>query len=135
MEILHCMSISQQTLSDLVRQTSFAARKEDLRPIFTGLLFEVSGNDVTVVGTDSFRLAMMEEKVNNETGDDFHVVIPVRALQELIGIVDEDAIIHISVTKNQILFESGDVQMTSQLIKGEFPPYRAGAAKGAHDAF
>ena len=85
MEILHCMSISQQTLSDLVRQTSFAARKEDLRPIFTGLLFEVSGNDVTVVGTDSFRLAMMEEKVNNETGDDFHVVIPVRALQELIG--------------------------------------------------
>ena len=129
MEILHCMSISQQTLSDLVRQTSFAARKEDLRPIFTGLLFEVSGNDVTVVGTDSFRLAMMEEKVNNETGDDFHVVIPVRALQELIGIVDEDAIIHISVTKNQILFESGDVQMTSQLIKGEFPPYRAALPK------
>ena len=129
MDILHCMSISQVTLSDLVRQTSFAARKEDLRPIFTGLLFEVSGNDLTVVGTDSFRLAMMEEKVNNESGGDYHVVIPVRALQEVISIVEEDAIIHISVTNNQILFESGDVQITSQLIKGEFPPYRAALPK------
>ena len=129
MDILHCMSISQVTLSDLVRQTSFAARKEDLRPIFTGLLFEVSGNDLTVVGTDSFRLAMMEEKVNNESGGDFHVVIPVRALQEVISVVEEDAIIHISVTNNQILFESGDVQITSQLIKGEFPPYRAALPK------
>ena len=129
MDILHCMSISQVTLSDLVRQTSFAARKEDLRPIFTGLLFEVSGNDLTVVGTDSFRLAMMEEKVNNESGGDFHVVIPVRALQEVISVVEEDANIHISVTNNQILFESGDVQITSQLIKGEFPPYRAALPK------
>lgn len=43
LEPLHSVSISVSTLSDLVRQTSFAARKEDLRPIFTGLLFEVDG--------------------------------------------------------------------------------------------
>ncbi|MEE0435984.1 MAG: DNA polymerase III subunit beta [Peptococcaceae bacterium] len=129
MDILHCMSISQTTLADLVRQTSFAARKEDLRPIFTGLLFEVNGNDLTVVGTDSFRLAMMQDKVNNESGGDYHVVIPVRALQEVIAIAEEDAIIHMSITKNQILFECGNVQITSQLIKGEFPPYRAALPK------
>ena len=129
MDILHIMSISAQTLSDLVRQTSFAARKEDLRPIFTGLLFEVHDNDLTVVGTDSFRLAMMQDKVQNESGGEYSVVIPVRALQEVIAICEEDAIIHISVTKNQILFESGDVQVISQLIKGDFPPYRAALPK------
>ena len=129
MDILHVMSISAKTLSDLVRQTSFAARKEDLRPIFTGLLFEISGNDLTVVGTDSFRLAMMQDKVNNESGGDYHVVIPVRALQEVITVAEEDAIVHISITANQILFECGEVQITSQLIKGEFPPYRAALPK------
>ena len=129
MELLHCISISVETLSDLFRQTSFAARKEDLRPIFTGLLFEVDGNDLTVVGTDSFRLAMMQDKVNNESSDAFSVVIPVRALQEIIAIAEEDAIIHISITRNQILFECDNVQLISQLIQGEFPPYRAALPK------
>ncbi|MDO4280556.1 MAG: DNA polymerase III subunit beta [Peptococcaceae bacterium] len=129
MDILHVMRISNATLSDLVRQTSFAARKEDLRPIFTGLLFEVNGDDLTVVGTDSFRLAMMQDKVQNDGADSFQVVIPVKALAEVIAICEEDAIIHISVTKNQILFEAGGVQLTSQLIQGEFPPYRAALPK------
>lgn len=129
MEIQHVLSISHATLSDLVRQTSFAVRKEDLRPIFTGLLFEVTGNDLTVVGTDSFRLAMMKDKINNESGDDVSIVIPVRALNEVIAICEEDAIIHMSVTRNQIMFESGNVQMTSQLLKGDFPPYKAALPK------
>lgn len=129
LEPLHSVSISVSTLSDLVRQTSFAARKEDLRPIFTGLLFEVDGNDLTVVGTDSFRLAMMQDKVINDAGDAFNVVIPVRALQEIIAIAEEDAVIHMTITKNQILFDTDNVQLISQLIKGEFPPYRAALPK------
>jgi DNA polymerase-3 subunit beta len=129
LEPLHSVSISVSTLSDLVRQTSFAARKEDLRPIFTGLLFEVDGNDLTVVGTDSFRLAMMQDKVINNAGDAFNVVIPVRALQEIIAIAEEDAVIHMTITKNQILFDTDNVQLISQLIKGEFPPYRAALPK------
>ena len=129
MDIEHVLSISHATLSDLVRQTSFAVRKEDLRPIFTGLLFEVNGSDLTVVGTDSFRLALMHDKIINEAGGEVKVVIPVRALNEVIGVFEEDSIIHLSITKNQILFESGDVQITSQLLKGEFPPYKAAIPK------
>lgn len=134
MELTHHLAMSAQTLSDIVRQTSFAVKKEDLRPIFTGLSFEVIGNELTVVGTDSFRLALMKDKINNLTGEDIQVVIPVRALQEVVSIAEEDAIINISIAKNQVIFEMDNVRLMTQLIKGEFPPYK-GAIPNTHTTF
>lgn len=135
MTVLHDYRISAATLSVLVRQTGFAVRKEDLRPIFTGLYFEVTGSDLTMVGTDSFRMTLMQEKVENISGTDSHAVIPLRALTEASSIVgEEDEPVRIAFTDRQVIIEAGDVQLIQQLIRGEYPPFRQ-ALPQSHTTF
>ncbi len=134
MAVEHHFAIGAQTLAEVVRQTSFAVKKDDLRPIFTGLSFEVTGNELTVVGTDSFRLALMKENINNITGKDAKVIIPVRALQEVVSIAAEDDVIGIYLSKNQVIFEMENIRLMSQLVKGTFPPYD-GAIPKTHTTF
>lgn len=135
MTIVNDYRLSAATLSAMVRQTGFAVRKEDLRPIFTGLYFEVAGTDLTMVGTDSFRLALMQEKVENLSGTDSHAVIPLRALSEVAAIAGEsDEAVRIAFTDRQVLFEWNDVTLIQQLIRGEYPPFRQ-ALPQSHTTF
>ena len=58
---------------------------------------------------------------------ELEAVIPARALQELAKIVaDADAleVLRVSRRANQVVFEAGDVVLSSRLIDGQFPNYK-----------
>ena len=95
----------------------------DPRPIFTGLLMETENNNLTVVGTDSHRLAVKKCKVDNLTNEDFKMIVPVKSLNEISRILKDDAdeILTIRCNGRQISFEQGDIRLVSRLVDGTFP--------------
>lgn len=116
-------TLPARSFKNLVRHTAFAVRPDEIRPVFTGLLFEVRGHDLTVVGTDSFRLTLMKEQINNRSGQDIDAIIPVRALNEVSRLAGDEDLVQVSIDEQQIVFDLEGVRIRAQRIQGEFPPY------------
>ncbi|MBQ7936838.1 MAG: DNA polymerase III subunit beta [Clostridia bacterium] len=117
----------------MVRQTIFAVSVTDLKPILTGVLFELNKEEGTVsaVAVDNFRLAIRKVPFVQVNGNFNKVVIPSRALNELLKILpDSDTeTIQICNSKNFVAFRFGQVQMVSRLLEGEFLDYKAALPK------
>ena len=120
------ITINPAVFKSLVKQTSFCANMNDPRPIFTGLLIEIENNNLTIVGTDSHRLAVKKCKIDNLTNNDFKMIVPVKSLNEISRILKDDAdeVLTIRCNGRQISFEQGDIRLVSRLVDGTFPNYR-----------
>ncbi len=126
------MILTYTDFKDLVRQTIFAVSITDLKPILTGVLFEISEKGyVNAVAVDNFRLAIRRVPYVQAFGDFRKVVIPSRALNELLKILPDskEETIQIYNSKNFVSFRFGNVQLVSRLLEGEFLDYRAAIPK------
>lgn len=115
--------IEASTLAKAVERVVFASAKDSLRPVLTGVLWELSKKSLRLVATDGFRLAV--EELSIETKSELtSLLVPSRAVMEAVRLASEGEIIvgHLSST-NQIYFAVGDIQVVSQLLSGNFPDY------------
>ncbi|MBE7083519.1 MAG: DNA polymerase III subunit beta [Clostridiales bacterium] len=114
--------ISAQDFKKVVERTVFACSTDDSRPILKGVLFEISNNELTSVALDGFRMAVCKKKVN--ASKDMKVVIPARALNEIMRLLDkEEDTLKIILQKNTLLVEVENTVLFSRLIEGEFVKY------------
>jgi DNA polymerase-3 subunit beta len=122
--------VSQAVMRDLIRGTILAASTDETRAILTGILVKRDGDTVKLIATDSYRLAVKTagpETVKVEGGEsDWQVIVPARALQELNRMLDpaeEETVVRVRSSEQQILFEVGPYRLISRLIEGQFPNY------------
>ena len=120
----HNFQISDITLRDLIVYTSFACSTDEARPIFTGCLMDLQDEKVTMVATNTHRMAIKSDKL-----EDFHgsqrLIIPGKLLNELSKILQSDMprTVNISCSNTQISFEVDNVYISSRLIDGNYPDY------------
>jgi DNA polymerase-3 subunit beta len=107
-----------------VGQVTRAASRDEARPILTGVLLEVSREGLTMVATDSYRLAVRKLSATSE--GEAKALVPERALTEAgrAAQADEKGDVELFVDQGQVAFRSGKLTLTSRLIEGEFPNYR-----------
>jgi DNA polymerase III subunit beta len=111
-----------QTISRVARSASH----DETRPVLTGILMSASGTELRMVATDSYRLSVKETVLDSALERGLEANVPARALQELVRIAQPamgDSVA-VSVGQNQVIFELGDVVLSSRLIDGQFPNYR-----------
>jgi DNA polymerase III subunit beta len=120
------VSVPAQAFIDTVNRVGRAASRDEARPHLTGVLVSASGNELRMVATDSYRLAVKETKLESALAGELEVNVPVRALQELTRVAAADGVETIEVTakENQVIFRAGDVVLSSRLIEGRFPNYK-----------
>lgn len=117
--------VETRVLEEAINQTAFAASTNTSRPVLSGVLFDVSKDILKVVATDSYRLAEKTITLKEKTNLDIECIVPARTVMEMGKILSrvESDHVELSVSKNQILFVVGDIQLMSRLIEGKFPPY------------
>lgn len=118
-------NIRTNTLRDLIRKTVFSVAKDDTRPIFTGCCFEVRGDQISLVATNTHRLALAKEELPEAFGDCVFVV-PADTLRGLLSRIDprdSDNYIRVDYSTRYLTFTFDNVFVTSRLIEGMFPPY------------
>lgn len=115
----NCFVMRQKTLKSMIMQTKYACAVTDTKPVFTGCLFEIMDNVLSVVGMDGMRIAVRQEPLNHEN---IKFIVPSKSLDELSRLLtdEDDKDISISLEKNQISFLFGKYTMISRLINGEF---------------
>lgn len=119
----HELTMPAPTLKEMIRQTIFAVSNDEIRPILTGALLEVTGEKMTMVALDGYRMAVKTSNILNNKS--IKAVIPGKTLSELGKILDDtEGTVNIFISKNQILFNTGDTVITSRLLEGEFIDYQ-----------
>ncbi|RXT08900.1 DNA polymerase III subunit beta [Ammoniphilus sp. CFH 90114] len=116
-------SLPCDILKTMVKQTVFAAATTELRPILTGIMWALEGDQLRFVATDSHRLASKKSFVeaSSELTID-NIVTPGKSMQELSKILsDNDSLVDIVVTDNQILFKTQRILFYSRLLNGTYP--------------
>jgi DNA polymerase-3 subunit beta len=110
--------------AEAVGQVARAASRDEARPVLTGVLLEVSREGVTLVATDSYRLAVRE--VIATAGGEARAIVPERAMTEAGRGAQaiEKGDVDLFVDDSQVSFQLGALTLTSRLIEGEFPNYR-----------
>jgi DNA polymerase-3 subunit beta len=117
--------VPTKDLETAIAQTAFAASTNTSRPVLSGVLIDVDKDILKIVATDSYRLAEKTIKLKEKTTLDIECIVPAKTIMELGKILmrAEEKEVELSVSKNQVLFVAGDVQLMSRLIEGKFPPY------------
>ena len=66
----------------MIGSISYAVGADDSRKALTGILFSVTDNNLTLVATDSKRMAMQEYVPESITGEAGDAIIPLKAMTE-----------------------------------------------------
>lgn len=117
--------IRTTVLRDLIRKTVFAVGKDEARPVFMGCCFEINGGQISLVATNTHRLALAKEQLPNSYSDCSFVVPSdtLRGLMLRIDPKDVENYITINYSTRYLTFTFDNVFMTARLIEGTFPPY------------
>ena len=104
-----------------LRQTLFAASHDEGKQAFTGLLFTINENTLTLSSSDTFRLATTGCRIQNQ-GNSGNFLVPAKNLQEVIRILtDDEETVQLMVTKNQLLLSCKNIKISSRLLDENFP--------------
>ena len=116
------IQIKSRDLKTLIRQTVFAVSQMETRPILTGVNIEIEEKLLTFTATDSHRLALRSIELDTHAFDPTNFVVPGNSLQELNKILDdEDGLVNMSFTQNQVLFYTDEMYFLSRLLSGNYP--------------
>jgi DNA polymerase-3 subunit beta len=120
------VAVPSKAFVETVAKVARSASRDETRPVLTGILVSAAGDELRMVATDSYRLAVKETKLEAPLDGTVEANVPARALQELTRIVgaSEGEDLAVSVRTNQVVFEVGGTVLSSRLIDGQFPNYR-----------
>lgn len=120
--------LEKENFSKAINQVVFAAAADATRPVLNGV--RISGNEgkIKLVATDGYRLSI-SEFVMSKKATIPTLIVPARALVEVVRIVEaegeDEEQIKVAITKevNQVIFSTGNTEIVSRLIEGDFPEF------------
>ena len=119
------ISVASATLKEMLRLTTFAASKEETRSLLMGVLFEARGNTLTLVATDTHRLAWKQTMLQSEVEVPTSAIVPAKPLGELERLLPKgvDERVTIRFGSSQVQFQVGDTVLISRVLDGQYPNY------------
>lgn len=121
----NAISIPQNILSKMIRQTIFAISDNESRPVYTGSLFDICDDSLVIVAVDGYRLALRKEKVEAGDVENCSFIVPGTALNDVEKLcADTDDKVDIVVGTKHISFSIGDTVLVSRRLEGEFLNYK-----------
>ncbi len=116
--------VKMSILKEAVLQVVFATSQDESRPEISGVLWVFKKNELTLVATDSYRLA--EKKVpliENTSTEDLQLIVPLRTTQEVVRVFEGEDELVIHYGENQLLFMGETTELISRIIEGKYPDY------------
>ena len=118
--------IPADVLAKGFEKTVFATGMDEIRPIMSGVLMEMTENYLTFVATDAHKLVRYRRMdVKSDVAASF--IMPKKPINQLksilAGLADEP--VHIEFNKTNASFVFGDYVLICRLIEGRYPNYEA----------
>jgi len=122
-------TMPQCELRDAMNKTLYAVASNEPRPALNGIFFKIRDNRITLVSSDSFRLAVCEKemRIENTVGEgdlDCAIIVPGKTAAELLKMLHDDTEpVSIHATGKHIMFSMDNIVFFSRLIDAEYVNY------------
>ena len=120
----YCYHLDQGVFKEMLKKSAYAASDDETRYVLTGAFLSFKENKLTMVATDGRRLALAEHEVEIPKEGEAQIIVPTKAVTELLHTLEDGGDMKIYVKENQVLFQFGEVLITSKLIDGTYPNYK-----------
>ena len=118
-------TMSQELFRDMLKKTHYAASVDDSRPVLNGVLLNFADGKLTCVATDGRRLALYETELDFPSENNKEVVLPSRAIGELLRVLEDKGDIEITIKETQLILEFSGIFFACKLLSGAYPNYKA----------
>ena len=121
-------TVSAEEFAVAVSQVAPAASRDDVTPVITGVLLDISESSVIMMATDRYRVAsrQLSWKSSGVSSEGMQALIPARTLAEIGKTFSHAGDITITINtggeRELVAFGSAERTVTTLLIKGSFPP-------------
>jgi DNA polymerase III subunit beta len=116
--------IPQELLRNGLKKTVYAISTDETRYVLNGIYTSFREGKLTLVATDGRRLAMIENDLEFPASQEIDVIVPTKAVQELLRLLSDSGEVLVKLSGSQISFSIGDSFLVSKLIEGNYPNYR-----------
>lgn len=120
-------TIAGEVFSEAVSQVAIAASREDVTPMLTGVMLEGNKDKLTLIATDRFRVAMADVAWKGSASEVCGLV-PAKILLEVSKTFANQPEVSISLSGSEdrplVAFKANNRSVTTQLVKGTFPPVK-----------
>ena len=116
------ITLSSATFGEALRQVVRAASTDEQRQHLTGVQMTSEANNLRMVATDSYRLAVRDLVGQESLAPDQKVLVPARALSEVQRLVNGAEHVVMRLGERHATFQVGNTSLTTRLIEQEFPP-------------
>ena len=118
------VKFKQNSFKRMIGSISYAVSADDSRKVLTGILVSMKDEKITLVATDGKRMAMQEAVLENISAEG-DAIVPLKAMAELRRLLDGDEELNINFGEKLCCFSAAGFTLTTKLIEGSFPNYRA----------
>jgi len=117
------IELSAADLLSGISKTWFAAAEDELRPIMTGILFDISETDITFVASDGHKLVRFKN-LSAQGNEKAAFILPKKPANLLKAVLPkETGNVTISFDENNAYITMANLVIISRLIEGRYPNY------------
>ena len=116
--------VSSKVLLKAINSTIFAAGNDDLRPVMSGVFFQLSQDNSTFVATDAHKLVKYT-RTDVSASELAEFIMPKKPLNLLKNIIEEDFQVTIEYNNSNAKFILENLTIVCRLIDGNYPNYEA----------
>lgn len=127
-EDAYAFTLDQARFREMLRQTAYAVDPDTKRPNISGLLLSFRDGKLSLVATDTRRLALAETELDVPKEFERDLILPQKAFKELLRApqlaAQKETTLKIIPTRNQAIFDLDTLILTTKLIDATYPNYR-----------
>jgi len=118
-------TINPETLASAIGKTLFASGNDDLRPVMSGVYFQLSESDITFVATDAHKLVRYK-RTDAKAGKASSFIVPKKPLNLIKGLLNSaEGDLTIEYNESNAKFDFDGITVICRLIDGKYPNYEA----------
>ena len=118
------LTIGSDVAAELVKRVEGAASKDEHRPVLNGVHLTCDEENVTLVATDSYRLAVAAAPLpEGEAAAGLSATIPTDAIRNVILAASKADTVTFGIGEGLVSIEYGDTSLATRTIEGTFPDH------------
>ncbi|WP_073946423.1 DNA polymerase III subunit beta family protein [Streptomyces kebangsaanensis] len=118
------LSVSAPELAAALDAVRFAASTDPELPVLGGVLFDLEGEDLRLVATDRYRMAVARARTAGHGTGRVQVTVPLPLADAMRALLGGEEPVRLTVDGDRVALETGDRQTAGQCLDHDFPDYR-----------
>ena len=118
------ITIESELLAENISRSLFATSQDEIRPVMSGIYFDIKADGLTIVATDGHKLVrnrLLNAKVEDAAASFILPPKPAQLLKSVLSRSEDETVIRFTSRSAEVTFADG--KLTCRLIEGRYPNY------------